>query len=143
MNGSATNSESAPRTSSRVGIGATDCRRATGWKLIEYFAKHGDVLTHITIANDPVFLEEPLIKNQSFRLNDESGANWLWPCEYVVEVADQEQGDVPHYLPGENPFIAEFAQRHGIPVEAALGGPETTRPEYIETLRAWQAEQQD
>ena len=112
-------------------------------ELIEYFAKHGDVLTHITIANDPVFLEEPLIKNQSFRLNDDSGANWLWPCEYVVEVADQEQGDVPHYLPGENPFIAEFAQRHGIPVEAALGGPETTRPEYIETLRAWQAEQQD
>ena len=109
-------------------------------ELIEYFARHGDVMTHITIADDPVFLAEPMVKSQSFRLNEESGGNWLWPCEYVVEVAGWEQGDVPHYLPGENPFVADFAERHGIPVEAALGGVETTRPEYIRTLREWQAE---
>jgi hypothetical protein len=33
-------------------------------------------------------------------------------------------------LPGENPFAKEFAQHHGIPEQAALGGAETMYPEY-------------
>jgi hypothetical protein len=57
-----------------------------------------------------------------------------YPCEPVVEVL-REPGDVPHYLPGENPFIDDFAQAHGLPVEAARGGAETALPEYAEKLR--------
>jgi len=33
-------------------------------------------------------------------------------------------------LPGENPFLHEFADKHHIPLEAVLGGPETMYPEY-------------
>jgi len=32
---------------------------------------------------------------------------------------------VPSYMPGENPFLHEFADKYKIPVDAALGGAET------------------
>ena len=41
---------------------------------------------------------------------------------------------VPFYLPGENPFIGEQAERMGIPVETTLGGAETALPEYRDRL---------
>ena len=43
--------------------------------------------------------------------------------------------EVPHYLPGKNPFMTEFAEQSGIPLEAALGGAETMYPEYMMKLR--------
>jgi hypothetical protein len=42
---------------------------------------------------------------------------------------------VPHYLPGQNPFVKELTERHNIPVEAVLGGAETMYPEYRKKLR--------
>ena len=55
-------------------------------ELIEYFARHGDVMTHITVVNDPDFLAEPMVKSQSFRLNEETGANWLWRISGIGRV---------------------------------------------------------
>jgi hypothetical protein len=43
-------------------------------------------------------------------------------------------GSVPHWLPGQNPFVKEFALRHGLPLEAAMGGAETVYPEYRKKL---------
>ena len=40
------------------------------------------------------------------------------------------KGEVPNYLPGENPFLHEFAERWGLPYEPTRGGAETTYPEY-------------
>jgi hypothetical protein len=51
-----------------------------------------------------------------------------------VEI-DRPLGVIPHHLPGENPFLEAFQENHGIPREAALGGAETTYPEYRERLR--------
>ena len=42
---------------------------------------------------------------------------------------------MPHYLPGKNPWINEVTENYGVPVEAVLGGPETTYPEYRKRLR--------
>jgi hypothetical protein len=42
---------------------------------------------------------------------------------------------VPHFLPGRNPFLAEFAELHGLPIEATRGGAETTLPEFAEGLQ--------
>jgi hypothetical protein len=61
--------------------------------------------------------------------------NWLYPCEYVEEAPGRPQGWVPSFLPGENPFVPEFATKAGVPVEAALGGAHTMYPEYMEKLR--------
>jgi hypothetical protein len=106
--------------------------------LTEHFIRHGDHLTHVTIVTDPDYLTEPLIKSQDFlRVLDTSGIGgagimngWLYPCEYVDEAPGRPRSSVPSYAPGDNPFMNEFAQRHGIPLPAALGGAETMYPEY-------------
>ena len=57
------------------------------------------------------------------------GANWLYPCDPVVEI-DRPADSVPNYLPGENPFVREFADKYHLPRAAVLGGAETMYPEY-------------
>ena len=104
--------------------------------MIEHFIRHGNILTHLVQWTDPVNLTEPLLRSEDFVLNERSGGNWLWPCEYVDEILDRPRSFVPHYLPGKSPFLGEFARRFGIPLEAANGGAETTYPEYQTKLRA-------
>jgi hypothetical protein len=103
--------------------------------MIEHFIRHGDIMTHLVQWTDPVYLTEPLIRSEDFVLNERSAGNWLWPCEYVDEIADRPHSAVPHYLPGKSPFAGEFAYKYGIPLEAANGGAETTYPEYQARLK--------
>ena len=58
----------------------------------------------------------------------------LYPCQSVVEIADQQRGAVPHYLPGENPFLAEFREQSHLPEIATRGGAETMYPEFQKKL---------
>jgi hypothetical protein len=98
--------------------------------LIEHYVRHGNMLTHISVVEDPVYLAEPLVKSQEFILNpDPNTFNPFWPCDSVEE-GERRRGEVPSYLPGENPWVAEYAASHDLPQEVTLGGPETTYPEY-------------
>ena len=111
--------------------------------LVEHFIRHDDHLTHVTVVTDPEYLTEPLIKSQDFTLNiSEAGigtggitTGWLYPCEYVEELPGRSRSDVQSYMPGENPFVSEFADRHKLPVAAAMGGAETMYPEYRKKLQ--------
>jgi hypothetical protein len=98
--------------------------------LVEHFIRHGQYLTHVTIITDPVYLTEPLIRTENFAKAARDPGNWLWPCEYVEEIAGRPKGEVPNYLPGANPFLHEFSARWGIPYAATRGGAETMYPEY-------------
>jgi hypothetical protein len=98
--------------------------------LTEHFIRNGDYLTHVNIVNDPVYLTEPFVRTQVFRLALQEGLNWLYPCESVEEIANRPADTVPNYLPGENPFLGEFAAKYHIPLAAALGGAETMYPEF-------------
>ncbi len=110
--------------------------------LVEHFIRHDNHLTHVSVVTDPVYLTEPLIKSQDFILNiSEAGigtggitTGWLYPCEYVDEIPGRPRDQVPSYMPGENPFVSEFADRHKVPVAAAMGGAETMYPEYRKKL---------
>ena len=103
--------------------------------LIEHYIKRGTALTHISVADDPIFLAEPLIKSEEFDyVADPSAFNPFWPCEYVEE-GEQARGEVPSYLPGENPWVSEYAATHDLPQEATLGGAETIYPEYRTRLK--------
>jgi cyclase len=53
-----------------------------------------------------------------------------YPCYPTVEVP-REKGEVPHHLPGENPFLEEFAKKHHLPQNGVRGGAETALPEFI------------
>jgi hypothetical protein len=101
-------------------------------KMTERFFRHGDLLTHTYIIEDPVYLSEPLIKTNGFRLLP-NGVIQPYPCQPAVEV-ERAQGDVPHHLPGQNPYFGEFAKKHNLPIEATRGGAETALPEFAKKL---------
>lgn len=103
--------------------------------LTEHFIRHDNHLTHVSVVTDPIYLDQPLIKSQDYILNTSSNGNWLWPCEYVDEAPGRKQGEVPSFMPGENPFMTEFAAKYGLPAQAVLGGPETMYPEYRQKLK--------
>ncbi len=105
--------------------------------LTERFIRHGDVLTDITYTTDPVYLTEPLIKTTNMRLNPRplQAAQLLYPCQSVVEIPDQKRGAVPHFMPGENPFLKEFRDQYHLPEIATRGGAQTTYPEFQLNLR--------
>jgi hypothetical protein len=104
--------------------------------LVEHFITHGDVLTHVSIVTDPIYLLEPLVKSEDYVKSANSNANWLWPCEYVNELPNADRARVPNFLPGENPFLDEFRTKYNLPLDAVLGGPETMYPEFMEKLKA-------
>jgi hypothetical protein len=99
----------------------------------EHFIRNGNVLTLVTIVNDPVYLAEPYIKSRNFWL-DPGYQMTLYPCSVDVEI-DRPAGVIPHYLPGANPFLDEWAIQNHLPLEAARGGPETMYPEYMYKMR--------
>ena len=104
--------------------------------LTERFRMHGPVMTYVTITDDPVYLTEPLVKTTNMLRNPRPLApqQLLYPCTGVVEIADQPRGAVPHYLPGENPFLEEFRAVHNLPGEATRGGAATMYPEFRNKL---------
>ena len=103
--------------------------------VVEHFIRHGNILTHVSIATDPVYLAEPFIKTQSYDVSVNPEGNWLWPCEYVNELPGTPRSSVISYQPGQNPYQTEFAAKYQIPMEAALGGPETMYPEFMDKMK--------
>jgi glyoxylase-like metal-dependent hydrolase (beta-lactamase superfamily II) len=97
--------------------------------MTERFIRHGNYLTHIYMIEDPNYLTEPLIKTNGFQLV-QNPAMQPYPCYPTVEVP-REKGEVPHHLPGENPFLNDFAKKHNLPLNGVRGGAETALPEFI------------
>jgi cyclase len=117
----------------RNGVPTSD--RAT---MTERFIRHGDHLVDVIIVSDPVYLSEPFIRTQDWRLNLNGEPNAWGPCspaQVADEIPNQKKGYVPHHLPGNNPYLREFQTKRGVSAEAASGGPETMYPEYMLKLR--------
>lgn len=102
--------------------------------MTERFIRHGNYLTHVSIIEDPIYLAEPLVRTNGFQLTS-NPIMQPYPCYPTVEVP-REEGEVPHHLPGRNPFLEEYAQKHNLPLEAARGGPETALPEFMRKFRS-------
>jgi len=90
-------------------------------------------MTLTLFMDDPVYLTEPYILSRSYNLSTTPVPIGGPPC--IVGDEGVESGRVPHYLPGQNPFVDEMKKRYGIPVEAAMGGAETAYPEYREKIK--------
>jgi len=100
--------------------------------MTEYFLRHGDYLTVVTIVKDPVFLTEPLVRTSNWILNL-GYAPTQQACVASHEF-DRPTGFVPHHLPGTNPWLNEYAEKYGFPIPALRGGAETMYPEYQQKL---------
>ena len=96
----------------------------------EQFFRHENYLTQIVIIDDPVYLDEPYIRSNNWVLDPRQQIT-PYLCDIVVEV-DRPQGTVPHYLPGQNPFLEEYATKYGLPMDGVLGGAHTMYPGFIE-----------
>jgi hypothetical protein len=98
--------------------------------VVEHYIRHGNLLSQVLIIDDPVYLTEPYVNSQEFVLMERGNQNWLYNCEYVMEIPRAKNG-VPHFLPGENPFLDEWSRKFGLPFEAVFAGAEATYPEYM------------
>jgi hypothetical protein len=101
------------------------------------FNRHGDLLTVTGILEDPVYLAEPFVLTEVFRLTTNQNNFPLTACEPIEELPHLHENPalVPHYLPDRHPAMNEVTGRYNIPLEAVLGGPETMYPEYRKKLR--------
>ena len=102
--------------------------RSAETTMTQYLFMDGDYLTWTTIAYDPAYLTAPLIRNASYRRAPHQQLP-AYPCPIVVEEV-RPKGQVPHYVPGTNPYLTEFATKRDLPLEATRGGAETMYPEY-------------
>lgn len=116
----------------RNGVPASD--QAT---MTEYISRHGDVLTILAVIDDPAYLTEPFVVSRNWQLDPNFQMSPIpAPCVPVIEVVGigSDGGVVPHYLPGQNPYVEEFSKLYGLPVEATMGGAETLYPEFRRRL---------
>jgi len=97
--------------------------------VVEHWIRHGNLLSQVTIATDPVYLTEPYIRSQEFVQMERGNQNWLYNCEYAMELP-KDKNEVPHYLPGQNPWLGEFEAKHAMPKEGVRGGAETLLPDW-------------
>lgn len=121
-------------------------------EVITYYTRNENILTATWIVYDPIYLTEPYIKSSDFIAapdgpraavfdvappdrNPGRFGNVFAQCLAREEIARPDLHYVPHYLPGQNPFIGEEAKKLGIPVDATLGGAATALPEYREQLK--------
>ena len=112
----------------KTGVPLTD-QATIDWR----FFRHGDVLTVLMVATDPVYLVEPEIVSKNFRLS-RNPLDYRSECEKAFE--GREPGEsVPHYAPDKNPFADEFVNLYHLPREAVLGYPETLYPEYRKKIK--------
>src|SRR5499426_3531683 len=101
--------------------------------VVEHYIRHGNLLSHVTITSDPVYLTESYVTSEEFVLMERGNQNWLYNCEYAMEVP-KPKNQVPHFLAGKNPFIREFANKFGLPFDAVFAGAEATYPEYMSRI---------
>jgi len=108
----------------RNGVPSSDLATIT-----EHIVRHGDVLTIVSIVDDPVYLEEPFIRSTNWRENLQQQLDGVI-SESVDEIPGRDRAYVPHHLPGTNKWLKDAAKEFGIPESALRGGRETTYPEY-------------
>jgi hypothetical protein len=100
--------------------------------LTMHFLAHADLLTIVAITEDPVYLAEPHIETKSFERDGSVMRPIGPPCVPGFEGAS---GEVPHFLPGKNPYVGELTKAHGVPEAAVLGHAETRYPDYRRTMQ--------
>ena len=101
--------------------------------MTEWWIRHGNRLTLVSHIDDPIYLDEPMVRSNDFVsvADQEVGAGA--PFETVDELGDKPRGWVPSWPIGTR--HTEFSDRFGIPWEATRGGKESLYPEYMKKIQ--------
>ena len=96
-------------------------------KMTEYFFRHGEMVTMMSFVEDPIYLDEPMVRSQTWLWNPPQVVGPPGPFESIEEV-DMPLGWVPHWELGTR--HPDLANELGVPIEAIQGGKETLYPEF-------------
>jgi hypothetical protein len=103
--------------------------------------RYGNILTITLIIDDPVYLTEPYIREESWVAATNQNTNDAAArCEAPPEGGLIPAGAVPTFMPGKNETLHDYAIEYGLPPDASLGGAETTYPEYINKMKTMKKE---
>ena len=72
----------------RRGNGVPQSDQAT---LTEFFVRHGDHLTNVTVVTDPVFLSEPIVRSNDFYRQPVDPGAWLYACDDGEQILDRPE----------------------------------------------------
>jgi cyclase len=107
------------------------------YTMTEYITRHGEILTIVSVTDDPVYQDEPYVQSTTYTIDATATTN-TETCNgsEFAENGGSDRHWVPHFLPGQNSEArAEWLQTESwIPAAAALGGVKTIYPEYRSTL---------
>ena len=96
--------------------------------VIEHISLEEPYLEWTFTVIDPDYLTEPLVRSATYMR-----APTLQLPPYPCQPEPYQPGDtyrVPHYLPGENPYLTESAFKYKAPLEGMRGGADTLYPEW-------------
>lgn len=96
--------------------------------VIEHISLEEPYLEVTFTVIDPDYLTEPLVRSATYMR-----APTLQLPPYPCQPEDYQPGEkyrVPHYLPGENPYLTESAFKYKVPQEGSRGGADTLYPEW-------------
>ncbi len=106
------------------------------YAMTEYLTRHDEILTVITVVDDPIYMDEPYVHSTTY-VADLTGTTALETCNgsSFAENGGTDRHWVPHFLPGQNTAAAEWLPTEPwVPPVAARGGVKTVYPEYRSTL---------
>ena len=106
------------------------------YTMVDFLTRHGDILTTVTVIDDPIYLDEPFIQSTTYQLDVTATTNWeTCNASTFAENGGTDRHWVPHFLPGQNTALTEWLKNEKwIPEEPTRGGVKTIYPEYKATL---------
>jgi cyclase len=116
------------------------------YAMTEFITRHDDVMTVVTVIDDPIYLEAPYVHSTTYVLDPTYRVSTeVCNGPAVAENGGTDRHFVPHFLPGSNAdMLTEWITKGDgrrdvgpedwIPLAAARGGVKTTYPEYRSTL---------
>jgi glyoxylase-like metal-dependent hydrolase (beta-lactamase superfamily II) len=105
-------------------------------RMTEYITRHDDLLTIVTVTEDPLYLDEPFVQSTTYQY-DLNSAVAMEACEAsaFAQNGGSDRHHVPHFLPGQNKAWTEWLKNEEwVPEEPVRGGVKTLYPEYRATL---------
>ena len=97
-----------------------------------FWIRRGDILTWINIVHDPAVSVRAADSQLGVSPQRELAGTG---ASLHLGLRGARKGNVPHYLPGENPFLKNLRVRYGLAPTAPTGGVPTVYPEYQKTLQ--------
>jgi hypothetical protein len=100
--------------------------------MVEFWTRHHNHMSVFTWIDDPVYLEEPMVRTTDWLANPAQHVGPPIPFETVDELGDRPLGWVPSWPLGTE--HRDLSTQFGIPFEATQGGKATLYPEYMKRI---------